>query len=101
MWIIVMFDLPVDTKKARLAYARFRTTMLRDGFAMMQFSVYTRYCASEENATVHITRVEKSLPNDGEVRILSLTDKQMERMRTFWGKNRAAPAPVPQQLELF
>jgi CRISPR-associated protein Cas2 len=75
--------------------------MLRDGFAMMQFSVYARHCASEENATVHIARVERILPNDGEVRILALTDKQVERMRIFWGKMRTPSPEVPQQLELF
>jgi CRISPR-associated protein Cas2 len=101
MWILVMFDLPVDTKKARLAYTRFRTAMVRDGFAMMQYSVYARHCASEENANVHVARVERTLPNDGEVRIISLTDKQMERMRTFWGKTRAPTQEVPKQLELF
>jgi CRISPR-associated protein Cas2 len=101
MWLLVMFDLPVDSKKARRAYARFRTAMLRDGFAMMQFSVYARHCASEENASVHMARVERILPNDGEVRILALTDKQVERMRIFWGKIRTPSPEVPQQLELF
>lgn len=36
MWIIVMFDLPVDTKEARRAYAQFRKKLLLDGFARMQ-----------------------------------------------------------------
>ena len=101
MWVLAMFDLPVDTKKARRAYALFRKGLLKDGFSMMQFSVYVRHCASEENAHVHIVRVEGMVPNDGEVRILLLTDKQFERMRIFWGKIRKAVAPPPPQLELF
>jgi CRISPR-associated protein Cas2 len=101
MWILVMFDLPVDTKKARRAYAIFRKELLKDGFAKMQFSVYMRHCPSEENAQVHVTRVERMLPNDGEVRVVLLTDKQFERMRIFWGKARQAVAPPPLQLELF
>lgn len=48
MWVIVMFDLPTDTPKARKAYARFRTDLLKDGFTMMQYSVYIRHCASIE-----------------------------------------------------
>ncbi len=40
MWVITMFDLPVVTPKARKAYARFRKTLLEDGFTMMQYSVY-------------------------------------------------------------
>lgn len=96
-----MFDLPVDTKAARRAYAQFRKKLLQDGFTRLQFSVYVRHCASEENAEVHATRVERSLPDDGEVRVLSITDKQFERMRVFWGKRRKPTEAPPQQLEFF
>ena len=54
MWVVAMFDLPVDTKAARRAYAQFRKRLLKDGFVKMQFSVYVRHCASEENAEVHV-----------------------------------------------
>ena len=96
-----MFDLPVDTKKSRKAYAQFRKKLLKDGFTQMQYSVYIRHCASEENAAVHVGRVERSVPDDGEVRVLTITDKQFERMRVFWGKKRRKPEPPPPQLELF
>jgi CRISPR-associated protein Cas2 len=101
MWLVAMFDLPVDTKQARRSYAQFRKMLLKDGFAMMQFSVYARHCASEENAHVHIRRVELAVPDEGEVRLLTITDKQFERMRVFWGKLRKPPEQPPKQLELF
>ncbi|MCK4341411.1 MAG: CRISPR-associated endonuclease Cas2 [Phycisphaerae bacterium] len=101
MWLLAMFDLPVDTKEARRAYTRFRKALLKDGFSRMQYSVYTRHCASEENLEVHIGRVENALPPDGEVRLFSITDKQFERMRVFWGKTRQPPEDPPRQLELF
>lgn len=101
MWVVAMFDLPVDTKEARREYAQFRKKLLKGGFTRMQFSVYVRHCASEENADVHVKRVEKEVPPDGEVRILTITDKQFERMRCFWGKRRKAPEQPPAQLELF
>lgn len=96
-----MFDLPVDTKAARRAYAVFRKFLLKDGFTMVQFSIYARHCASRENAAVHTARVGKSVPDDGEVRIVILTDKQFERMDIFWGKRRRPPEPIPAQLEFF
>lgn len=101
MWVVVMFDLPVDTRRARRAYALFRKGLIKDGFTRMQFSVYIRHCASEENAHVHVSRVSNGVPPDGEVRIITITDKQFERMRIFWGKMRKPPAPPPPQLELF
>ena len=96
-----MFDLPVDTKEGRRAYTDFRKALVKDGFTMMQFSVYVRHCASEENADVHEKRVSASLPDDGEVRVLRITDKQYERMRVFLGKMRKPAEQPPRQLELF
>jgi CRISPR-associated protein Cas2 len=101
MWVLAMFDLPVDDKDARRRYARFRKALLKDGFARVQFSVYARHCASRENAAVHMSRVESAVPADGEVRVLTVTDKQYERMRVFWGKSRKQPEPPPAQLALF
>jgi CRISPR-associated protein Cas2 len=101
MWIVTMFDLPVDTRQARRHYARFRKNLLRDGFTQMQYSVYGRHCPSEENAAVHIRRIEKRLPPEGEVRILVVTEKQFERMRIFWGIIRTRPEPPSPQLTLF
>jgi CRISPR-associated protein Cas2 len=96
-----MFDLPTDTKRARKEYALFRKMLLGDGFTMMQYSVYARPCPSQENADVHVGRVERSLPPNGEVRVLTITDKQFERMRIFWGKMRRRPEAPPCQLDLF
>jgi len=101
MWIVAMFDLPVDTKKARRAYTQFRKFLLQDGFAKMQFSVYARFCASQDNADAHIRRVEDALPDDGEVRVLTITEKQFGRMRIFQGKRRMPPERAGAQLELF
>lgn len=101
MWIITMFDLPTDTKNARKAYHSFRETLLNDGFTMMQFSVYARHCPSAENIEVHINRVKKHLPPDGEVRIISLTDKQFARMEVFFGKIRKATEKAPEQISFF
>lgn len=101
MWLVSMFDLPVDTAEARKQYTRFRKGLLKDGFTMMQFSVYIRHCASDENAQVHARRVQAMLPPDGEVRLLLITDKQFGRMQVYWGKRRRPPENAPAQVEMF
>lgn len=101
MWVIAMFDLPTELKEERRDYARFRKALVRDGFVMMQYSVYVRHSASRENAAVHMKRVEAAVPPDGEVRVLTVTDRQFALMRVFWGKRRRPPEPPPAQLELF
>lgn len=101
MWVIAMFDLPTDTPKARKAYTRFRKHLIEDGFTMMQYSVYSRHCASIENAEVHVARMGKVVPAEGEVRFLTITDKQFARIKVYVGKKRQ-PTPVsPSQLQLF
>ena len=101
MWIMVLFDLPTETKKDRHNYAQFRKNMMKDGFTMFQFSAYLRHCASSENADVHMKRVLNSLPPRGHVGILTITDKQFGMMRIFYGREEKEKPPVPQQLELF
>ena len=101
MWLIVMFDLPTYTAEARRGYTLFRKFLLADGFIMMQYSVYMRHCASEENSTVHIRRIKTSLPPDGEVRIVTFTDKQFERMQVFYGKKAKKAEQAPNQLSFF
>lgn len=101
MWVMVFFDLPTETKRDRKIYADFRKKLMTDGFSMFQFSIYLRHCASMENADVHIKRVKKSLPEKGNVGIMTITDKQFGMIELYRGRSKAPPADVPQQLELF
>lgn len=101
MWLFVFFDLPTQTKKDRRNAQQFRKNLLKDGFTMMQFSVYSRHCASYESADVHEKRIKKLLPPYGKVSILRITDKQYGMMANFWGKAEKPKDPLPQQLELF
>lgn len=101
MWLFVFFDLPVETKKARKAATRFRKDIMKDGFTMMQFSVYIRHCPSGENAEVHTKRVQKAIPEKGQVSIVRITDKQYGEIVNYWGKEEKPLDPGPQQLELF
>ena len=101
MWIVVLFDLPTDTKQAKKQYTRFRKALLEDSFSMMQYSVYYRHCASKENTEVHLCRIRKIVPPDGEVRVMQFTDKQFSRMEVFCGKRRVRTEDAPTQLEMF
>ncbi|MBS1746748.1 MAG: CRISPR-associated endonuclease Cas2 [Bacteroidetes bacterium] len=101
MWVMVMFDLPTETKADRKRYARFRKQILDDGFSMFQFSMYIRHCNSRENAVVHIQRVKNILPAKGNIGIMCITDKQFGQIEIFNGKNEANLPPPVQQLELF
>jgi CRISPR-associated protein Cas2 len=101
LWVFVSFDLPVVTQKDRKHYSRFRKLLLKDGFNMMQYSLYARHCNSSENAEVHKKRVKSILPPKGEVAIYMLTDKQFGAIEFYRNITKSEPPKTPQQLELF
>ena len=101
MWIFVMFDLPVTTKDQARAATKFREFLLDEGFEKSQFSVYARFCNGKEQFETYMRRVESSLPDRGEVHILSFTDRQYENIVRFSGQSRRRQRKNPDQLALF
>tara|TARA_R110002020_G_scaffold114593_3_gene263517 strand:+ start:15589 stop:15918 length:330 start_codon:yes stop_codon:yes gene_type:complete len=101
MWLFVFFDLPTDRATDRKNASGFRKELLKDGFTVMQYSVYMRHCASSESADVHEKRIHRLLPPLGKVSVLRITDKQFGNILNFWGKLEVPKEPQPTQLELF
>jgi len=101
MWVMVLYDLPTETKAMRKAAGLFRKRLEDDGFALFQFSIYIRHCPSRENAAVHTQRVKSWLPKHGKVAIMTVTDKQFGDIELFYARTREEPPPTYQQLELF
>jgi len=101
MWLIAMFDLPVETADNRRDYTRFRKALLKDGFMMLQFSVYARFIPSEEAAESHRRTIRTVIPPLGQVRLIAVTDHQFGKMEVFFGKKPREPEDIPQQILLF
>ena len=101
MWVVAMFDLPVETSEMRSCYRKFRDFLLNDGFLMMQFSVYARFCPNRENAETHSDRIEAKVPADGQVRVFTLTELQFQKMKIFSGNSRKPPEEAPDQLSFW
>lgn len=101
MWIFVFFDLPTNTSKERKNASQFRKQLLKDGFSMMQYSVYLRHCGSRQSSRVHISRVKSILPSSGIISVLEITDKQYSRIYNFWGKEIKPLQSRHNQLEIF
>ena len=101
MWLFAMFDLPVDKPSLRREYAQFRATLLRHGFTMLQYSVYARYSPSEEAEEALRRAVHAGLPTHGQVRLVSVTDRQFAKMEIYIGKKRERVEDPPMQLTFF
>jgi len=101
MWMLVMFDLPTDTKPQRKAATKFRNFLLDEGFERSQFSVYARFVNGKEAFHTRVNRIERSLPSSGDVQILNFTDRQYRDIVHFSDQGRRGPRKNPQQLALF
>lgn len=101
MWMVVMFDLPVVAADERKAANDFRLKLLDMGFEMAQLSVYMRFCTSPAQIDTYCRRVEAALPRGGKVNILQFTDKQYERIISFYNRCRQAAVKPPDQFDLF
>jgi CRISPR-associated protein Cas2 len=101
MWIFVMFDLPVGTRKQSRDATKFREFLLDQGFEMSQFSVYARFCSSKESFNVYLAQIEANLPEKGDIHVLTFTDRQYENIIRFASQRRAKPRKNPDQLALF
>ncbi len=101
MWLFVFFDLPVKTKPERRAATRFRNFLLKDGYMMIQFSVYARICNGKDRIDKHMQRLQAVLPESGSIRAMQITDKQYERMKILVGTRKNNEEKKTEQLVLF
>lgn len=88
MRLVVFYDLPVVSKANKKAYARFHKFLLRDGYDMVQFSVYARICNGLDAVEKHLVRLTGNLPESGSVRSMQVTEKQFAGIRVLDGTKR-------------
>jgi len=83
-----MFDLPVVTEKERKVATKFRNFLLKDGYIMMQYSVYSRICKNNDDLLKHVNRLKINVPFNGNIRLLQVTEKQYNDMLLLCGEKK-------------
>lgn len=101
VWCVVMFDLPVKTKKQRGAATAFRNLLLDLGLAMVQYSVYCQYMPQMRMSTKTVATIMRNLPEEGQVRILYVTDRQWAKALRFSNSKSLPQEDAPLQLTIF
>ncbi len=100
-WVLVFFDLPVGTPEERRAASNFRKDLVKDGYVMLQFSVYARPCGSADRVETQVRRLKPKIPAKGEVRSLVISDAQWGRMIVMRSQEKAPAEPIPEQMIFF
>lgn len=85
MRVFVFFDLPVLTAENRRDYSRFRRYLVRNGFIMLQESVYCRMALNQNAAATIVDNVRRNKPPYGIVQVLNVTEKQFSNMEFITG----------------
>ena len=85
MRVLVFFDLPVITNENRREYRRFRKFLLKNGFLMLQESVYCKLALNSTAVNAIVDNIHKNKPEEGLVQLLTVTEKQYSKMDIIIG----------------
>ena len=98
MRVVVFFDLPTETAEERRDYRRFRAALLKNGFFMMQESVYSKIILNNTAANVIKETVRKLKTCKGLIQMLTVTERQFENMEFVLGKKQSTVVDTAERL---
>lgn len=85
MRLILFFDLPSKEDYEKRNYCLFHNALIKNGYIMMQFSVYIKATNSNSKIKREIEKIRKHIPKAGNIRIISITEKQYMNMEIILG----------------
>lgn len=89
MRVLAFFDLPTETLENRREYRKFHRLLIKNGFLMMQESVYCRMLLTPSAGKAVLDIIRKNRPTGGIVQIMTVTEKQFSGMEYITGKNHS------------
>lgn len=101
MRVLVFFDLPVLTSENRRAYAKFRRFLLKNGFLMLQESVYCKLALNSSAVNAIVENVHKNKPEEGLIQLLTVTEKQYAKMDIILGQVKSEVLDTDERLVIL
>ena len=89
MRVLVFFDLPTETLENKREYRRFHRVLIKNGFLMMQESVYCRMLLTPSAGRTVLEVIRKNRPSQGVVQVMTVTEKQFASMEYITGKHHS------------
>lgn len=86
MRVLVFFDLPTETLENKREYRKFRKLLIKNGFLMMQESVYCRMLITPSAGKSVLDVIRKNRPAQGIVQVMTVTEKQFAGMECITGE---------------
>ena len=101
MRVLVFFDLPVNTTEERRAYTKFRKFLIKNGFLMLQESVYCKLALNNTAVNAIVEQVHKNSPGQGLVQLLTVTEKQYAKMDLIIGDSKSEVLDTDERLVIL
>ena len=89
MRLLLFFDLPTETSKNRLDYTRFHKFLIKNGFIMMQKSVYSKLVINNVTSAAVKAKISKNLPPAGIIELLEVTENQFSKIEYLIGEKQS------------
>lgn len=86
MRMIVFFDLPTLTNEDKRNYRKFRKVLIKNGFIMLQESVYCKMMTSSSMEKSMKNMVHNNKPPKGLIQTITITEKQFVKMDYIVGE---------------
>ena len=78
MWILLFFDLPTHHAAHRKAYSMFKKTLKKLRFHRLQYSVYVRYTADNQDSI--IKKVLNVAPREGDIKMIPIPNQAYQKL---------------------
>lgn len=88
MRLIVMFDLPTETAADRRNYRNFRKHLIKSGYSMMQYSIYSKIILNRSVLNHQMINLKQHAPPKGYVETLTITENQYANINVIVGDER-------------
>ncbi len=85
MRLIVLFDLPTETKLHLKWYRDFIKYLKSEGFIRLQYSVYSKLCINSDSVHTAERRLIIHAPPQGDIRFLIVTERQFQNISNING----------------
>ena len=89
MRVLVFFDLPTETLDNKREYRKFHKALIKNGFLMMQESVYCRMLLTPSAGRAVLDIIRKNRPPEGIVQVMTITEKQFAAMEYITGEHHS------------
>lgn len=88
MRVMLFFDLSTLTSEDLKSYRNFMKNLKKEGFYMLQESVYVKMVLNQQIADSTINAVKSFSPKNGNIMVLVVTEKQFSSIITIIGENK-------------